>query len=194
MSQVKLNYRDKGLKKILQEFSKASTLAIKVGVVGPKAEELSANGRYTNAEVAVVNEFGSADGHVPPHEFLKSTFRKRGPQTIVLLGWAIRNVAENQSSLPFEYERVGEKLASMVKETILDNTADGRKHNAPSTIREKKFDHPLLATGGLADAVSYQLMRKATGDLLDPGSMDGEYDAFTITGGGSAGGEGGGAE
>ncbi len=179
---VKLSYKDKGLNKILREFAKAHSAGIKVGVVGPKAGELSDNGRYTNAEVAVVNEFGSDDGHVPARSFLRSTFRNRPKETADLLKVAALGVIHN-TPIAQSFDSIGKKLAEMVKQTIHDGTADGRKHNAPSTIAKKGFDHPLVATGGLAEAISHQVVHRS-GDVLDAGASDSEFESFSVTTGG----------
>jgi hypothetical protein len=71
--QVKLSSKIdvKYIRQTFEQMRKVGVEEIHVGVVGPQAQEMSGNGRITNAVNAIYQEFGTSDGHVPARHFLR---------------------------------------------------------------------------------------------------------------------------
>src|SRR4051794_24560734 len=72
--------RDRGWAQLIKELRAAGDLVGKAGVIGAKAAQERPDGEggsITNAEIALQNEFGSQDGHVPERSFIRSTFDRQ---------------------------------------------------------------------------------------------------------------------
>jgi hypothetical protein len=181
---VRVTWKDFGLEKILTGVQRAGVNNIHVGLVGPKALEPSADGRLTNAEVGAINYHGTDDGVVPPRKWLDEPFKNRKHVTGLFASAALR-ILNRPSEPEVALEWLGGELARVVHDRILASPAVG-KPNAPSTIAKKGFDHALLWLGGLANAISYRLVRKS-GDITEAGT-GGEFEAFQVSGTDSEGG------
>lgn len=181
MSTGKVVYKDLGLEALLKRVAEADLKQIKVGIVGPKASEPSSDGRLTNAEVAVINEYGSDDGVVPRRSFIRDTLEHEQRQKVAAhLTEMARSIVQGTKSADAAADEAGSALAVLIAHKIL--SAEGLRPNAPATEKFKGFNHPLLDTGGLVDAVSHQVVRKG-GEVLESGSTVGDYQAFEVSAG-----------
>lgn len=176
----KVTYKDFGLAKILERVSDVNLTRLRVGVVGAKALEPSSDGRHTNAEIAVINQYGSKDGTVPARDFLRGPFQeKRGLVARLFKDVALRIVVAAQSA-EVAVDSVGSALSCVIRDALMSHEGIGGPQNAESTIARKGFDHPLVETEGLANSISHQLVRSG-GDVLEAGSAVGDFEAFEIS-------------
>lgn len=117
----------------------------------------------TVGEIAVINEFGSADGHVPERSFIRASFDKHHEEwwnACVKMQWA---VITGQMDTDRSLGLIGELMKRDIQRTI---TAGGipRVENAASTIAAKtragkKGDSPLIDTGQMRGSVAYAVVR-----------------------------------
>lgn len=177
---AKVVWRDFGLTKITSNVIRAGFDKISVGVLGHKAHEPSMDGRLTNGDVAAINFYGSDDGVVPPRDFLvKPLEAKRKKVVEIFKGLGIRLI--NGDDAAGMLEDTGRKLAMVVRDNIL-RKGNIQPPNAPSTIAKKGFNHPLVWSYALAEAISYRLMSHA-GRIVEAGAATFGYESFEIGGG-----------
>lgn len=179
-------WKDFGLAKILTAVQRAGIEKIQVGVVGPKASDLSEDGRLTNAEVAAINYYGSDDGVVPARRFLDEPFKNTRREVTNIFARAVRQILAHPSAPEAALEEVGTKLARMVRDRIIATPGIGRP-NAPSTVAKKGFNHPLVMSYALASAISHRLVRMG-GEVLEAGAATFGFESFHISGTDSLGG------
>jgi hypothetical protein len=170
-------YKDLGLAQITKAIESSGQLRVRVGVVGPKAEESHGDGRLTNAEAGLINEFGTKDGHVPRRSFLRDPISHAQPQVFQLMTEMIRSVVEDGASAESAADKLGEKLAAISRRAVADGVPPA---NAPATIKQKGFDHPLIDAGQLAAVITHQVVR-ADGSLLEAGASGEDYESFEIS-------------
>lgn len=105
--------------------------------------------------IAAVNEFGSADGHVPERSFLRSTVDENHKKYGDLLQTAVeRGIDKGTTALRRELGRVGAVAAGDVQRKIRDLKDPP---NAPSTIAAKGSDNPLVDTGRLRQSIDWKV-------------------------------------
>ncbi len=158
---ARVEYRDLGLNQILKNLGKLANTSLRVGVVGPKASQRSIDGRLTNAEVALINEYGSRDKHVPARSFLREPFRANPRAVVRAFGGITRSVALLRADPTTAINKAGQELAQIIKQGI--EKSGIFKSNAPDTIKKKGFAHPLVWSHRLVDAISYQVIRSGFG-------------------------------
>ncbi|MGN6103654.1 MAG: hypothetical protein ACTHU0_00990 [Kofleriaceae bacterium] len=177
---MKLEYRDLGLGKVLEAVAKTDVVKVRVGVVGPKAVERTADGRLTNAENAVIQQYGLGPPHYVARDFLNRPFKDEQARVASILRRVAGRIVRLQETPEEAVDWAGGELAKIAKDAI-----DGPPHippkNAPSTVEKKGFDHPLVETNTLRDAVSHRVVREG-GGVLEAGSAIGDYEIFEIGG------------
>lgn len=137
---------DRGYKRAITRLLGMGNLGVSVGV----HEDAGADEDGTPvAEYAMINEFGSEDGHVPERSFLRSTLDERqGPYAAELeraVSRAVDGVPLKTALLP---------LALQVRQDVQNKIASGvDPENAPATVAEKGHGRTLEESGMLHDAI-----------------------------------------
>jgi len=155
---------DHGWKRFWKTIAEMENSYVKVGVFGDTEsggmhEVDPVTGRasdLTVGEIAAVNEFGTQDGHVPERSFLRSTFDEKHPELVEMAHKAIDKVLEGHLDTRTALNMMGSKLATDVKNKITMG-AGVPPPNAPATIAAKGSDRPLVDTGRLVNAVTWQV-------------------------------------
>lgn len=119
-----------------------------IGVPAGKSEEDGAS----MALVAAVNEFGSPDRGIPERPFLRAGIRENYPRITRLNVRTLREVAEGTMTADTALNLLGEVTAGGVKAKIAEG---GFVANAPSTIKAKGSDKPLIDSGALRQSITY---------------------------------------
>lgn len=180
-SRVRVTYRDLGLKKIVKNVQQTGVRSVQVGVVGAKANDPSGDGRRTVGVAALINQFGTDDGVIQPRPFLTEPYQKQRARVTGLLRETARRVISPSSNGEVALDWLGGELAKMVRDALVSGA--NYAHNKPTTILKKGFDHALVWTEALANAISHRLIR-VSGSILEAGSAIGDYESFEYTGGG----------
>lgn len=125
-------------------------------VTSVEHEGASAGGRgaLTNLEIAIINHFGTLDGHVPSRPFLTSTADAKRKAWMDLLSAVLVKIVKGTLTLRDALELVGMQAAADVKRTI---RAGMSPPNAESTIRMKGSSKPLINTSQLVNGISHQV-------------------------------------
>lgn len=160
-----VKFIDHGWKKILDEVVGSAGYQVRIGVVGEKAAEPHAdNTGMTTGEIAIINEFGTLDGHIPARPFVKSTFQKSQAGLVKELADGLRLMLTSGVKVRTALVRVGKYGANEIKKTIRSSVPPP---NAPSTLRHKakrgesgvQSRRTLIDTFKLLRAVGYVLER-----------------------------------
>ncbi|MNN26785.1 hypothetical protein D3C81_1403030 [compost metagenome] len=140
----KVKFALKGLEERMQKDG-----LVLVGV--PKGAGAYEDG-LTIATIAAVNNFGTADGTIPPRPFLAPAIEKGSPQYRRLAELMLPKVMTGEMDMRTLLEQMGQLAEGHVKQEITDLRTPP---NAPSTIAGKGSDNPLIDTGALRQAIHY---------------------------------------
>lgn len=135
----------------LKELARSMAGPTKVLVGVPKGSGSYQDG-LTYATVLAVNNFGSADGLIPPRPALQPAIEKGGPQYQRLAELMIPKVLSGQMEMRMLLEQMGQLAEGHVKQEITDLRSPP---NAASTIANKGSDNPLIDTGALRQSIRY---------------------------------------
>ena len=106
-------------------------------------------------EVAVWNNFGAPNAHIPPRPFMQQST----PRIIEKLNEVTREAVAMERRKPFgaaELARLAKVYGAEAQFVIQDTILTGDYlPNAPSTIRRKKSSQPLIDTGDMRAAVRF---------------------------------------
>lgn len=108
------------------------------------------------SQVAYWNEYGTTkDGKsfIPPRPFLRQAVSENTKKWRDLVVNDLKKVSEGDLSLEQALNRLGVVASGDVKETIADFS---NPPNAPSTIKKKGFNDPLVDTGLMMNSVSHK--------------------------------------
>lgn len=173
-----VTWKDTGWKKILDEAASSKELTLKIGVVGDKAEEQHEGSDLTVGEVAIVNELGTTDGHVPARPFVKPTFERDSAALTKELAEGLQMMLTGGMSIRAALIRVGRYGADQVRKTIRANvpppnaesTLEGKAQRGSSGRQSKRT---LIDTFQMINAVGYELIRGLTAGGDDGGVDEG---------------------
>ena len=115
------------------------------------------------AEYAAYNEFGGANNHPPSRPFMRTVAKERPKVWVGQMVAKIRGNATKPEAWKGALVLAGESMKSDIKDSIQNGSWTP---NAPATIAAKKRkgkvepDHPLIDTGQMLAAVSYEVVEK----------------------------------
>lgn len=140
-----------GLLKVVR--ASAGGSSVEVGVF---ADSPSRGEEFTNAEIALVHEFGSPAMNIPERSFLRSTVDANREA----YHKAIERIAQHKldgKDTSQEIERLGLRGAADVKRTIQAGIDPPLK---PETIARKGSSKPLVDTGQLISSIAHRVVGK----------------------------------
>lgn len=115
------------------------------------------------AEYAAYNEFGGANNHPPSRPFMRTVAKERPKVWVGKMVAKIRGNATKPEAWKGALVLAGESMKSDIQYSIQAGTW---KPNAEATVNAKRRkgkvepDHPLIDTGQMLAAVSYEVMSK----------------------------------
>ena len=134
-----------------RQLQKLTELQVRVGFQ-------SGEGDYEDGtelvQVAAYNEFGGSDR--PARPFMKQSFENHEPE-LRQAGQMANNILAAGGSADMALNRIGAVAKGIVQTEIREG---GFAPNAPSTIRSKGSDQPLIDTGHMRQSVNYVIKRK----------------------------------
>lgn len=104
------------------------------------------------AVIGAVQEFGSADGHIPERSFLRVPLRANVALFNKIMRELLPQVVDGQMTMRQLMESVGARGAAVSQEAISAGIAPA---NAPSTIARKGSSTPLVDTGFMRQQITY---------------------------------------
>lgn len=148
------------MKKLAERLSESDQVVL-VGV--PKGAGVYEDG-LTIATIAAVNEFGSADGHIPERPFLRPAVEEGTHEYLKLVEKEMPDIAEGKHPMSRLLNRLGILAVGHVQKKIVEGPFTP---NAPSTIKAKGSSSPLIDTGALRQHINYVIADK--GDPIEEG-------------------------
>lgn len=136
---------DFGMDKLIADLTGMGVPTVYVGVRSDGDGELA---RY-----AAVNEFGSADGHVPERSYLRSTADENRGRYAGMLADVVEGLIDGKDPTR-GLHRLGTYAKADVQRKI---RALKTPPNAPSTIAKKGSRNPLIDTGRLRQSIEYTI-------------------------------------
>lgn len=165
--------RDLGWSNLARELGSIGQPGVYVGILQDKGGEVAEDGGITLAGYAAVNEFGSSDGRVPERSFLRSTVDDYQAKYEAALGDAVGDAIDamvrstGTGAGLASLDRSLGRLGVMVQRDVQDRIREGGSPptpNAPITLARKyPATHPLIHTGRMRQAISFQVDLKGEG-------------------------------
>lgn len=109
-----------------------------------KPRRISSRKAVSVAEVAAHNEYGG--GHTPPRPFMRDTIRKNWRKWQKFVQDRLPVILDGKKVMT----ELGDIMSDDISQMILRYTTPP---NAPSTIKMKGFNDPLVDSGQMADSV-----------------------------------------
>ena len=116
MSKVKLVDRDLGFSKLFANAKAVKNSKVRVGVFD--SGEADPDGGLTVAELALIHEYGTDDGHIPARSFVRSTFDAKRAELAAMGEKLIVRVIEGKVKIDAALNALGAKLADDIKRAV----------------------------------------------------------------------------
>lgn len=143
------NTAQQGLRDLAKAIDSISQKNVYIGVIGNNAGR---EGELNNAQLMAIHEFGTE--HIPERAPIRKTMAKNGDGYGTMFEKAIMGVLEGDSDADLILNRIGAQVAGDVVGEI---QAGVGPELAPSTVRRKGSDRPLIDTGALVQSISYEV-------------------------------------
>ena len=129
--------------------------SVKVGIIKGKADE-------DNINKAIWNEFGTKGGAsgggwggpVPERPFLRNAMKNKKAEYKDALRKGAVSVVRGDYTMGVLFDKLGNKAVQDIKAEI---TALSDPENSPTTVKLKGSSNPLINTGEMRNAVSYEV-------------------------------------
>lgn len=125
-------------------------------VVGVTAKSNARNDELTNADLALIHEFGSPAHNIPERSFLRKPLINNAEAVANLAKNAIGKFIAGEISLETALGYVGEEAKGISKEAVTNGISPALK---PATIKRKKSSKPLIDTGQLLNSITYEVRK-----------------------------------
>jgi hypothetical protein len=135
-----------------------ASVELVIGILGDSAFYVDEDG-FTLVDAAIVNEFGSDDGHIPERAAHRTTFREQKASMDRRMLGITRLVVEGRDPKPL-MEKLGLFYVSKLRQQVI---AWDNPPNAASTVRIKGANNPLVDTGRTLNSIQH-LIRKRSKD------------------------------
>ena len=103
---------------------------------------------------AIWNYFGTSRG-IPPRPFIDHAINRNQRHYVKIIERSAKAILLGDASLDEVLISLGLRMAKDIRTAII---LLKRPHNAPSTIKQKGFDNPLIDSGEMANSTTYELI------------------------------------
>lgn len=159
MARGKAKIDDRSWQKLRITVEKLGTMRVNVGVLASKGGNAPVEGGppgFDLVALAATHEYGSSDGHVPERSYLRRTFSMKQEVFVAASAKIARGLLNGKIDLEKAGNLLGALGATEVKKTITEG--DGVPPPlAASTIARKGSSRPLVDTGRLLNAITWEV-------------------------------------
>jgi hypothetical protein len=106
------------------------------------------------AMIAAINEYGAPSRGQPPRPFFRNMIAAKSREWPKAIAGLLKS---NQYDAELTLKQTGAAIAGQLRQSIRDLVEPPL---APSTIRRKGFDKPLIDTGHMLSSVDYEVSTK----------------------------------
>jgi len=147
--------KDLGYKRIFKDIKNMDGKGVKVGIMGGTSEKGVAIVDY-----AVWNEFGTK--HIPARPFMQQTADLHADETIQFSGFLVGKLIDGAIKPDKLLKSLGEFYVKRMK-MVVRNAKEWAQENADSTIARKGSSSPLIDTGRMLNAITYEITSGGSG-------------------------------
>lgn len=156
---AKVEDRDLGYTAVIKNVTALSSKSLVVGVLQNAGKEEDGTDLV---DVAIWNEYGTRDGHIPARPFLSIATDENKAKWQKLTEEAADAVIDRKMPVDQALEIIGSQMAGDVQMVIGDKSK--LKPNRPATIRAKSKkgkigDAPLIDTGRLRQSIHFDIRK-----------------------------------
>ena len=137
-------------RRYFEALKKLSELEVQVGFQGDQTAEDGTS----LAEIAAYNELGTST--IPARPFMKQSFENHEDELRAACE-RVNAALASSKSVEQALDALGVAIKGLVQTEIVDG---GFTENAPSTIKKKGSDKPLIDTGTMRQSVNYVVKRR----------------------------------
>lgn len=162
MAKMKIIDKDRGWKKIAEEFRKAADKPfVKVGFVGSTGEATHKESEMTVAQLAAIHEYGSEDGTIPERSFIRGTLTKEAQKIQSVIQNLLKNIIFQKTDTQTALGRLGLFGVSLIKNRI--TTERIPPPLKPATVQAKTRDGktgevPLVDTAQMLNSIRHEVV------------------------------------
>ncbi len=138
--------------RIFRELEKLNKLLAQIGYESGKSKEK--NGADVCA-VAAWNEFGTIN--IPSRPFMRKSVDDNKDEISAYMRKKVEEVISGRKTAEQVFKEIGLFQKGLIQKKITDGSFEP---NAPSTIRQKKSDKPLIDTGRMRQSVEIFIEKK----------------------------------
>jgi hypothetical protein len=140
-------------------------LNVRVGVLESKGAEVVEGADITIAELAAIHELGAPAASIPQRSFIVSTFERLQKELGEIIAHVATDVIAEKLTLAKGVGIIGAWGVGEVKKTITGKLTTGPEPqaNKPATIARKGSSTPLIDTGRLLQAISWETDKDGEG-------------------------------
>lgn len=149
----------RGLERIEKRLKELRGARLRVGVLSN--DQHDPDNPIGLAELAAIHEFGSPAANIPERSFIRRTFREKRPELLDVVRKVAKGTVKGKITAERGLNLLGAWLAAEVKKTVTDGPHIPPPLQ-PETIARKGSDRPLVDTGRLVDAITWDIV---TGDV-----------------------------
>lgn len=150
---VKIKQDTKELDKLIANFK--DTKIVNVGIIGGEQQD-----GMSLASIGSVQEFGLITRNIPKRSFIKEPLLAHLGERIKRQKNKIRQYLFVDKKIDEAYNLMGNTAVSIIIQSFRNKNDGQWAPNAPSTIKKKGLDNPLIDTGRLRRSITYELIDK----------------------------------
>lgn len=147
--------------RFFRELQNLSTKQVRVGLKrGKKGKKHNGTSSKSDlVDIALYNELGTST--IPSRPFLAQTVQMHEEEIKEMAAAEASQVLLGEKDSQMVFEVIGENVRQKVQNRINEGQF---VPNAPSTIKRKGHDRPLIDTGTMRDSISYTICEKGEYD------------------------------
>lgn len=131
---------------------------VKVGVIASKGGNAPASsGDISLVELAAIHEFGAPAAGIPERSFIRSTMTEKKSELVAVQTKLVGKIIAGSLTVDQALNVLGTWAAAEVKKSI--TSKDIPPPLKPKTIAAKGSSKPLVDTGKLLNAISYEVSK-----------------------------------
>lgn len=142
------------MKKIYEKITKLRELNVFVGITSKDSSRNDSG--INNATLAAIHEFGSPANKIPQRSFLRKPLSNNKANLANLAKNLISQVFTEQITIDTALSFIGEEAKNISKEAITNEISPALNSK---TIKRKKSSKPLIDTGQLLNAITYEIRK-----------------------------------
>lgn len=140
-------------KQFYAEVRKLQQMIVHVGY--QRGDETSEDETADLCDIAAWNELGTSE--IPSRPFMRDSVDNHAEKINAFLQQQLRLLAQGKTTAEQIYKSIGVFQKGLVQKEIVDGDFEP---NAPSTIKRKKSDKPLIDTGKMRQSVNFVIKKK----------------------------------